>query len=153
MKKKIDFEGLINAIAVLVMLAIVFINVLSRKFIHISFSFAEEVVCVLFVLLSTVGAAAAARDESHYTLDLLTGALKPKTRNRVLIIDTIFSLIAAGVLVVTGVMMVMAQYKMGSTSDSLRFPEWIYGLTVPVGCGVMCIRLIQVVIRRIRKGE
>lgn len=150
MNRKIGIEAPILGIVLVVMLLIVSFNVLSRYVLHLSFSFIEELVCVMFVLLTTIGSSAASKDESHFTLDLFTGMMKPKIRNRVMILNNFLTLIAAAVLTVTGINMVAQQYDMGSISDSLRAPQWIYSLTLPLGCGLMCIRCIQVIVRRVK---
>lgn len=151
MKKSYDFEGHVNSIILIIMLTIVFFNVLSRYIFHWSISYLEELVCILFVLLSTVGGAAAAKSESHYTLDLLAGVLKPKAKNRVFIINNSLTLIVAVSLVITSTSMVLHQYKMGSVSYSLELPEWIYGTTVPIGLTLMSFRLIQRIYSRIKQ--
>lgn len=130
------------------MLIITFVNVLSRYLLHMSLSFTEELVAVLFVLLSTVGGALAAKDESHYTLDLLTGILPSKKRKKVLAFDALLSIIACTILVVTGIQMVIQQYKIGGLSYSLKIPEWIYGCFVPVGCSLMLFRFVQVIVQK-----
>ena len=80
MKKKssVDFESCITAAVLVIMLTLVFLGVVSRYVLHFSFSFTEEFVCALFVLLGTVGSALACKRRSLYTLDLLTGTMKPK---------------------------------------------------------------------------
>lgn len=52
-KSTISFEAVIVAFVMLTMLILVFLGVISRYVLHFSFSFTEELVCAMFVLLST----------------------------------------------------------------------------------------------------
>ena len=97
-KSTISFEAVIVAFVMLTMLILVFLGVISRYVLHFSFSFTEELVCAMFVLLSTMGGALASKENGHYTLDLITGMMKPKMKRVFLIIDTLLTCAAASVL-------------------------------------------------------
>jgi len=150
-KKKYCWEDAVVSVVLVVMLTVAFSNVLSRYIFHLSLSFLEELICTLFVLLSTIGGATAAREESHYTLDLLTGSMKPKNRLRLLIVDNILSAIVALILTVTGIQMVMQQYSIGNVTTDLRVPQWIYGAFVPFGCACMLFRFTQVAVKKFKE--
>lgn len=152
-KYPINFESVIVALVTIVMLGLVFVGVISRYVLHFSFSFTEELVCAGFVLLSTMGGALASKDKSHYTLDLVTGMMKPKTKRFFLILDTILTCVAAGVLTYTGIQMVQSQIRMGSVSSAMRVPAWIYGSFVPVGLVFILARSIQVIVNAIRHKD
>ena len=87
-KHDISIEAVIVAIVLIAMLTLVFLGVLSRYVLHFSFSFTEELVCAMFVLLSTMGGALASKEDGHYTLDLITGMMKPRLKKLFYIIDT-----------------------------------------------------------------
>ena len=73
-------EDIICAICLIVMTALTFANVIARYVFSASFSFSEEITTYLFVLLSLIGSAAAARRKAHLgftaILDLLPAGLK-----------------------------------------------------------------------------
>ena len=119
-KSTISFEAVIVAFVMLTMLILVFLGVISRYVLHFSFSFTEELVCAMFVLLSTMGGALASKENGHYTLDLITGMMKPKMKRVFLIIDTLLTCAAASVLLYTGIIMVKSQMKIGSLSNCLK---------------------------------
>lgn len=152
MKKKSHYsvESIVVAVVLITMLALVFIGVLSRYIFHFSFSFTEELVCAMFVLLSTMGGALASKTSSHYTLDLLTGALKPGAKRIFDIVDTALTALAAGVLCYTCIQMVMGQYKMGSVSVALKIPSWIYGAFVPLGLLFIVYRSAETIIHLLK---
>jgi len=136
------------------MLMITFSNVISRYIFHASFSFIDELTTALFVLLSTLGGASAAKKEAHYTLDLLHTYLKPKGRKTVGVINGILNLTATLILVITGLGMVLHQIKLNAKTEALLVPAWIYSIFVPIGCSVMFFRFLQVTVAKIKnKGE
>ena len=137
-------------IVMIVMLTITFLGVISRYVLHFSFSFTEELVCAGFVLLSTMGGALASKDNSHYTLDLITGMMKPGMKRVFLILDTALTCVAALALLLTGIEMVMSQINMGSVSTALKVPSFVYGSFVPLGLLFILLRSIQVIINAIR---
>lgn len=151
--KKYVYDEWIAVIVFAVMLTITFTNVLSRYCLHMSLSFTDEIVSTLFVLLATSGGAVSAKDEAHFTLNLLTAKLPPKIQQKLLAIDALLSMGVCIILITTGIQMVMSQFKMGSVSVAMRVPEWIYGSLVPIGAFLMLIRFTQVFVRKIRYKE
>lgn len=146
-KKHLSFEAIVVAVDLIVMLALVFVGVLSRYLLHFSFSFTEELVCTGFVLLSTMGGALASMENGHYTLDLITGLMKPKTKKKFMILDTGLTILAAVILMICGIQMVMQQYGIGSVSIALKIPNWIYGSMVPFGLVFMIYRSVRLIIQ------
>ena len=60
-----------------IMTALVFANVFSRYILHASFSFSEEITTNLFVLLSMMGTAIAAKRQAHLGLSLVPDRVSP----------------------------------------------------------------------------
>lgn len=149
-KHNVNVESVIVAFVMLTMLVLVFVGVISRYVLHFSFSFTEELVCAMFVLLSTMGGALASKENSHYTLDLITGMMKPKMKKAFLLIDTALTCLAAGILLWTGIGMVQSQMKIGSLSIALKIPNWVYGSFVPLGLIFIIFRSVQFIIRTIK---
>ena len=150
MQKRLSFESIVVALVQFIMLGLVFVGVLSRYLLHFSISFTEELVCAMFVLLSTMGGALASKDNSHFTLDLITGMMKPTMQKRFLIFNTFLTFIAAAALFISGITMVMTQMKIGSLSIALKVPAWIYGSFVPIGLFFILYRSIEVIIHTIK---
>ena len=149
-KHNVNVESVIVAFVMLTMLVLVFVGVISRYVLHFSFSFTEELVCAMFVLLSTMGGALASKENGHYTLDLITGMMKPKMKKVFLLIDTALTCLAAGILLWTGIGMVQSQMKIGSLSIALKIPNWVYGSFVPLGLVFIIFRSVQFMIRTIK---
>ena len=149
-KHNVNVESVVVAFVMLTMLVLVFVGVISRYVLHFSFSFTEELVCAMFVLLSTMGGALASKENGHYTLDLITGMMKPKMKKVFLLIDTALTCLAAGILLWTGIGMVQSQMKIGSLSIALKIPNWVYGSFVPLGLVFIIFRSVQFMIRTIK---
>ena len=142
-KKRTEFEAIVISVILIVMLGLVFVGVLSRYIFHFSFSFTEELVCAMFVLLGTVGSALASRRRSLYTMDLVTGMLRPKTKIYFSIFNTLLTIGVAAFLIWASFAMIQTQAQMGSTTVALKLPSWLYTSFVPFGLAFMVFRNIQ----------
>ena len=147
-------EETICIVCLLAMTALVFANVFSRYVLHLSLSFSEEITTNLFVLLSMMGTAIAARRRAHLGLSILTDAVSPRLRRALLIfgfgLATVFSF---AVFFYYGVKMVQSEYILGQVTPSMQWPEWVYGCFVPFGAVFMTIRFAQITLEEIRSPE
>ncbi len=71
------FEKIVACLSVSVMAILVFINVIARFVFNNPLAVADEMSCYLFVLMSFMGTAIAARRKAHLGLTLLTDKLSP----------------------------------------------------------------------------
>ena len=143
-------EEILCVICTVIMTVLVFANVLSRYVFHSSLSFSEEITTYLFILLSMMGTAIAAKRRAHLGLSILTDAVNPKIR-RVLMtagfsVATLFSL----ALFVYGILMVANQYNLAMVTPSMQWPEWVYGTFIPFGAFFITIRFAQAAIEEWR---
>lgn len=142
-----NIEEWICAACLIVMTALTFANVLSRYVLHMSLSFSDELTTNLFILLSMMGTAIAAKRCEHLGLTILTDAVGPKARKGLnlfgYLVATLFSL----ALFYYGIHMVISQYNLGQVTPTMQWPEWIFGTFVPIGAFFMTIRFAQVMIR------
>ena len=79
-------EKLILVLSTILIVVLTVGNVLSRKILHQSWSFTEELVVAVFVLITLLAAALAARDGELVNLSLLPDRLSAKAR-RILLVD------------------------------------------------------------------
>lgn len=137
------FEEYILSVSLLGMTVITFANVLARKVFQASWAFTEEITTALFILSSLLGAAVAAKKGAHMGLSVLTDLLPKKLQKYVVLITVIASIIFCGFLIKYGFDMVITEFKTGQTTPALGWPEWIFGITVPIGGIFIAIRFIQ----------
>ena len=73
-------EKFVASVCVILMAVLVFANVVARKVFDDSLVFSDEMSTYLFVLMSFMGAAIAARRNAHLGLSIITDRVKPRTR-------------------------------------------------------------------------
>lgn len=157
--KKIDkffdhVEEIILVFSLSIMLAITFGNVLSRKFLHLSWAFAEELTVILFIFSSLIGAAIAAKNGALIGLTILFDVCPPKFRKVFHVVLLVASGFFTYIMVYYGIDMVISEYQSKMTTPALGLPEWIFGLAIPIGCAFLGFRLIQFSIKEIlKKGD
>lgn len=134
MKKIFDnIENYIMAFGLTIMTFITVINVISRKFLGLSMSFLEEITTSMFILITLLGAAVAAKQGGHLGLTVLTDLIPKKYQKFVSLITWLVATFFSFYLVKYGLLMVKSEMKMGITTPSLGWPEWWIGMFIPVG--------------------
>lgn len=136
-------EKLILAASTLLILVLTVGNVFSRKVIHRSWSFTEELVVAVFVLITLMAAALACREGELVSLTLVTDRLPGKTKKPVVVLVTVLSVIFTVILFKYGMDKVLTQLANGKRTFVLNWPEWIFWSFVPVGSVCMILHFIE----------
>ena len=136
-------EKIVLVISTLLILVLTVGNVFSRKVIHQSWSFTEELVVAIFVLITLLGAALSAREGGLVGLNLVTERLPKSAKKPVMILITIFSVLFMGILFYYGMDKVLAQLANQKRTFVLNWPEWIFWSFVPIGAGCMILHFIE----------
>ena len=143
-------EEIVAAVCLSVMTILAFANVVGRYVFSASFSFSEEITTYLFVLLSLLGTAIAARRRAHLGLTILTDVVSPKVRRILHIIGYLFAVAFTGAIFYYGILMVLSQRQLQQVTANMQWPEWIFGSFVPIGALFATVRFVQVLIEEIR---
>lgn len=150
-------EKIVLAIVLTVVTVVTFGNVLSRYVLPVSWSFTEELVINIFVLLSLLGAAVCARDEGGLVSMALFSGMLPRKGQRLLNLFTVvMGLLFAYVLIKYGFDRVFTLIGNNKRTDVLRIFEWKFALFTPVSGICMALHLIEFAIDNIYyliKGE
>lgn len=141
---RIEYYALIIALAVMV--AVIFAQVVMRYVFNNSLSWSEEFARYLFVWFSWIGVSAGVKDKDHLKVDILEralekrGLIKPKEFLNLIV----FSVWLITTLIVTyyGVQVVQLQMRLNVVTPAMRLPVWIGYLSVPACSGVVGIRLV-----------
>ena len=136
-------EKLILAASTLLILVLTVGNVFSRKVIHRSWSFTEELVVAVFVLLTLMAAALACREGELVSLTLVTDRLPGKTKKPVVVLVTVLSVIFTVILFKYGMDKVLTQLANGKRTFVLNWPEWIFWSFVPIGSVCMILHFVE----------
>ena len=142
-------EKLILVLSTILIVVLTVGNVLSRKILHQSWSFTEELVVAVFVLITLLAAALAARDN----LSLLPDRLSAKARRILLVVNTVFSVAFTVVLFKYGMDKVLTQLANGKRTFVLNWPEWIFWSFVPIGAACMTLHMIEYLIDTFVKAK
>ena len=145
-------EEILAAVCLVVMAILTFANVIARYLFSASFSFSEEITTYLFVLLSMLGTAIAAKRRAHLGLSIVTDAVGPKAEKILRIIGYVAAVLFTGAIFYYGIRMVMNQRMLGQVTAGMQWPEWIFGSFVPIGAFFATVRFIQVLIEEIRRN-
>jgi len=142
--KVLDYiEEVLVCACLVVMTGLTFVNVVSRYVFSASLSFSEEITTYLFVLLSLLGSAIAAKRGAHLGLTLITDHVGPKAGRVLGIISMAFATLFSALICYYGVFMTMNQFTKGQLTAGTQLPEWIFGAFVPVGALFVTVRFGQ----------
>lgn len=154
MKKFLNsFEDGICSIILFIMLILTFINVIARKFLVWidpslgSMPFVEELTCVGLMVLSILGAATASKRGAHLGLSVITDLLPQTAQNVIQFICDILDAAFCVAIVYLGYLMVQNQINSNVLSMGMSWPTWLYGIWLPIGGAVLCIRQIQLAVK------
>ena len=136
-------EKTVLVIVMVVVTSLTAANVFSRYVIHSSLSFTEELVVNLFVLMTMLGAALCAREGSLVSLSLLYDNISKTGKKILTAIVVVISLYFCWVLTKYGLSKVLTQMKNGSETFSLRWPEWVFTMYLPIGGICMMLHFIE----------
>lgn len=132
------------------MSVLAFLNILARYLTNFSLAFTEEIEVSLLVWLTMLGAAAGFRHGVHIGLTFLVERL-PRWAPRGLAVAT--AALGVGLylaLIWFSVWQIRDEALMGTTSEALGIPQWIYTLGLPVGGLLIIGRMLQATRRALR---
>lgn len=152
-KKFLDnFEEYFCVWTMAIMTVLVFIQVVMRYVFSNSLSWSEELARYIFLWLSWIGASYAVKERSHFRVSMFADKIKGEKRRIfeyfVLIVWFIFSFI----LTWLGTELVLFIHDTGQISAAMEMPMTLPYASVPVGCALMCVRLI-VEMYKIHRGD
>lgn len=125
-------------------------QVVARYVLKVAVPWAEETARYVFIWMTFLGAAYAAKKGSHIRVDLLESAMK-KHGAVVKHISSVIFLAFLVVLVVAGTSVCSGMLKMPQYSTVLHIPMIVVYAAVPVGMLLTAFRTIQSMYREIRK--
>lgn len=126
------------------------IEVLRREVFSYSSIWGEEIVRYSFIYLAWIGAAAAVKERAHIRIDVVMHYLGPRAKTLLYIFgDLVMFAVALGALY-WSFETVQVSWKFGSVSHGLRVSMVWFLMAVPVGFGLMVVRLIQSLMRDLR---
>ena len=140
-------EKLVACVCVSIMAVLVFVNVIARYVFGNSLAVSDEMSTYLFVLMSFMDTAIAARRKAHLGLSIVTDHVSPRARLIISMVMYAISALFCLLIVIFGIQMVISQYQMGQETATMQWPEWIYGSFVPVGAAFAMMAFLQTMVQ------
>ncbi len=131
-----------------VMVLIVFVNVVLRKFFHSGISFTEEALRYLFVWMSYLGIVAAYKTNSHIRVTMLVDGLSPKARAALGLIMNVAILYALWFCTRGGFVYIEA--NAGTYGELLKVPYYIVIYSVIFACVAMGFLTLLTMVKQAR---
>lgn len=154
MKKLLDsLEDNFCSAILMVMTILTCINVFARYIFKSSMPFVEELTSLGLVIISLTGAAVAAKRGAHLGLTLITDLLGEKIQKILTVVGHLLGAAFGAIMLYYGILMAMQEYKLKQTTAGMQWPEWMFGMFIPISGAVLLIRYIQLAIRTYAKKE
>ncbi len=138
-----SLEDYILAVMLLIMTVLTFVNVVARYIFLASLPWIEELNRLGLVIISYAGAAVALKNHSHLGLSIITDHLSPKGQKIAGLFSCLCGVFFCVVAIYYGILMVNKEYTNNVLTQGMQWPEYLFGMWLPIGCAVLCIRFIQ----------
>ncbi len=126
------------------------VEVIRREVFAYSSIWGEEIVRYSFIYLAWIGAAAAVKERAHIRIDVLLHYVGPRLKALIYIFGDLVMFGVALVALYWSLETVHVSAKFGSVSHGLRVSMVWFLMSVPVGFGLMIVRLVQSFLRDVR---
>lgn len=141
------FEELLGASLLCCMACLAFANVVTRYIFHYPLAFTEELEVNALVWLTLFGTASAFRRGRHLRMLFFLDKFPPMAQTG---LNLLMSFLGVGLFLWLGYLgyyQLMDERFLEITSESLGLPQWLYTVCIPVGCGLIVIRIIEATIK------
>lgn len=146
-------ERALGALAMAVICAISFANVVVRYAMDVSFAFTEEFSVFLLVFMTFIGVSLAFAQGDHLRIAFLVDHLPPRWRRAALVVSVLASLVMFSLVLYYGALLAFDEYRFEETSPGLGYPTWIYTMWMPILAVVIVLRIIGRLVATLRAGR
>jgi TRAP-type C4-dicarboxylate transport system permease small subunit len=127
------------------------LQIIFRFVLRIPASWTEETAKYAFIWMTFVGSSLGAKIRSHIRVDMLETGLKGALRIGLNLLSQVIFLLFGVIITVVGINMCISLLTRPQLSPALKIPmQYIYA-ALPVGMGLMCLRIIRNVYTQIRE--
>ncbi len=131
------------------LVATMFIEVLRRELMAYSSIWGEEIVRYSFIYLAWIGAAAAVKERGHIRIDVIMQYAGRRAKALLYIFGDIVMFAVAIIAFYWSLETVLVSAKFGSVTHGLRISQVWFLSAVPIGFGLVMLRLVQSFLRDI----
>lgn len=151
-----NFEGYLATALLLIYAFLLSINVLRRMIYGNEFLWTQDIIIGMFIWMSWLATAYAIRTRDHLRFTMVTKRMSNRQRYVVSWVEWILWICVAGVIVWYSQGFLEPYLRSGATVTSTPVPEWLLRIAIPVGFGLMLVRVLQMMVimtRKYRNGE
>ena len=136
-----NFEEIIAAALLVIMVAVVFLEVAVRPF-GCALGYLTEITPDLFVWLVMLGAAAGFKRGMHLSMSALTDKLPVKPAKIIFWFGVVASITFFLIIGVSSLKVIQISMENNET-NALGMPQWIFSAAIPSGCFLCVVRCLQ----------
>lgn len=137
------FEEVMSAALLTMMAVLAFAGVLTRYIFQVPIAFTEELEVNALVWLTLFGTASAFRRKKHLRMLFFQDKMPVKFRRGLNLALNLLAICLFAALGYLGYLQLLDEKLLEITSESLSMPQWIYTTCIPVGCGLIIIRILE----------
>ena len=130
--------------------AIVFFQIIMRYVFRNSLSWSEELVRYIFLWQIWLGASFAVKAQRHLRIEAIKSILPGKYKDYSEILTLVIWLGFSLFLVYKGTELTQILMRRGQVSPAMRIPMYYPYASVPVGCSLMSIRIIEKIVEVVK---
>lgn len=146
-----DIEDNICALILLAMTILTCVNVFARYVFLSSMPFVEELTPMGLVVLSLTGAAVAAKKGAHLGLTVITDLLPARYQKACVLSGHALGFMVGLIILYFGIDTAYIEYILEFVTSGMQWPEWIFGVTIPVSGFIIALRYAQLFITVLKK--
>ncbi len=143
-------EEVICAILLGLMAILAFINICVRYLTDYSFAFSEEIEVAGLVYLTLFGAAAAFKRGLHLGVEFVKIRFSPPVQLILTIFASFLSILIFLIIGYFSLLQIRDERALGTLSEALQIPQWIYTLALPIGAFFIVFRVLESTLMAIR---
>jgi len=151
-KKRYTFEAYIIGFILAAATAVMTIEIIGRYLFAHSFTWSEELVRYSFVWFTLLGASYAVRENGHIVVDGILHILPKKMAFWAETLGELLWFVFSVYIAWASFKYTLFMYSAGSVSTATRIPMAFIYAAIPVGFGLIAIRIVILWIQRFRTG-
>jgi len=144
--------GHVATAALLIGVAINFVNVIGRYFFHSSLEWAEEVMIYLMLTSVFLAGGAISLRGGHIGMDMLLVRMPPRLRFGAELLNDAIQIVVGALLIWLAVPVVYQLFQFDQRSEAMRIPIFIPQMVIPIGFALMMIGVVLHRRARIKSG-
>lgn len=142
-----NLERWLTLIFYVMIVLVLSLEVLQRFTIQFSTIWGEEIARYCFIYLAWIGAAYAVKDRAHLRIDVIVSGLPNRVKAAFYVVADLMAMGLASFAFYLSLHPIQVSLKFSSVTAGLRVPFSLFLIAIPIGFGLIVIRLLQSLIK------